>query len=215
MKGILKNYLKKFRKNYQAEYLAARELAYFKNCQKILDLGCGEGDFIAFDKKRIIGLDANKKNIAVCKEKGFKAVLGFVTKIPFTDENFDGIHASHIIEHLFPEEAHKMLFEAGRVLKKNGVFVLSTPILWQGFYNDLSHIRPYNPESILRYLCHSGAVKTFQDLQFRFELVDFYWRFRPVLTFGKIGYFLGNWLYQFGIHGLTKDAYTLVLKKVG
>lgn len=177
-------------------------------------MGCGEGIFLTFDKKRIIGVDSNKKSILLCKKKNLNATFAFVTKLPFDKESFDGVHCSHLIEHLMPHDAHKMLSEVARVLKKNGVFVLSTPILWKGFYNDFTHIKPYNPESIVRYLVNDGQDKSLPDIKGEFKKIDFYWRFRPIHLPGKVGYLMGNYLYQYGIRSFQKDAYTLVLRKI-
>lgn len=214
MRNILRNFYYKFNKNYQSEFLLKRELAYFKNAKKILDLGCGEGEFIGLDRKRIIGVDSNKKSVLLCKKKKLKAVFGLATKIPFENDFFDAVHCSHLIEHLFPHDAHKMLSEVTRILKRNGIFVLSTPILWEGFYNDFTHIKPYNPQSIIRYLVSNGRDKTLTEIRGRFRKVDLFWRFRPINLPGKFGYLIGNFLYQFGFHSLTRDAYTLVLKKI-
>lgn len=214
MKAILKNFYHKLDKNYQIESLFKRELSYFKGAKRILDLGCGEGIFLTFGKKRIIGVDSNKKNILLCRKKKLNALFASVTNLPFDKESFDGVHCSHLIEHLVPQDAHRMLSEVSRVLKKNGIFVLSTPILWKGFYNDFTHIKPYNPESIIRYLVCNGQDKSLPDIKGEFKKIDFYWRFRLLPLPGKIGYLLANYLYQFGFRSLQKDAYTLVLKKI-
>lgn len=211
---ILRDAILRLKKNYQAEFLRKKELAYFANCQKILDIGCGVGEFVKLDRKRIIGLDQNKKSLAIGKKKKLKVVWGEATKLPFPARSFNGVHCSHVIEHLPPKEAYKMLKEIARVLKKGGIFVLSTPILWSGFYDDFTHVKPYNPKSIIRYLCEDAAQRTFVDIKAKFEKVDLYWRFRPLPLPGKIGYLLATFLYQYGLHSLKKDAYTLVLRKI-
>lgn len=213
MKSTLGSFYRKFNKNYHLEYLFKKELSYFDRSEKILDLGCGEGEFINFDPKRIIGVDSNKQSVLVCKKKKLKAIFASATRLPFKKDYFDGVHCSHLIEHLYPNEAYKMLMEVNRVLKRNGVFVLSTPIFWEGFYNDFTHVKPYNPESILRYLVNDGQERTLGDIG-KFEKIDLCWRFRQVNLPGKIGYLLSNYLYQFGLHSMKKDAYTLVLKKL-
>lgn len=214
MKNTLKNLYHKYNKNYQKIFLDNKEFQYLEQCKNILDLGCGEGSFIACDPKKTTGLDSNKKSIAICKRKNFKVKLGIVTRLPFKNNSFDGVHCAHVIEHLDPKSAHKMLSEAERVLINGGIFVISTPILWKGFYNDFTHIKPYYPESIIRYMSSDNAEqKTLNDFKYKFKKVDLYWRYRPILPIGKIGCLISNYLYQFGIHSFIKDAYTLVLKK--
>lgn len=214
MKNILKNFYRKYNKNYQSEFLLKKEFEYFINTKKILDLGCGEGAFISLDPKRIVGVDNNKKSILSCKKKKLNVILTSVTRLPFKKGSVDGVRCSHLIEHLYPSDAHKMLSEISRVLKKGGVFVLSTPIFWEGFYNDFTHVKPYNPESIIKYLVTQGQEKTLLDINGKFKKIDFYWRYRPINLPWNIGYLISNYLCQYGFHSLSRDAYTLVLKKL-
>lgn len=214
MKNILKSFYRKYNKNYQAEFLNKKEFNYFKNCKKILDIGCGSGEFLLLDPKKIIGVDQNKKSITLCKEKKLQALVGDVTKLPFPDDLFDGVHCAHVIEHLFPKEAYSMLKEAGRVLKKRGIFLLSTPILWDGFYNDFTHLKPYNPTSIRRYLSQNGEQKTMDDFSYSFREIGFYWRYQSLPLGGKIGYLTANYIYQFGASSFKKDGYTIIFQKI-
>lgn len=209
----LKNYFKKINKNYQAEYLLALEYSFFKTQGKILDVGCGEGNFIKINPKRVIGIDTNKKSIAACKKKQLHAVFGSAVKIPFKNSSFYGVHASHIIEHLLPDEAMNFLKEVDRVLKKDGVFVISTPLLWKGFYNDFTHVKPYNPESILRYMVQEGFEKTLSSFVGKYDCVNLIYRYNQLPLPGKLGKLISNYLYTFNIHTLSKNGYMLILRK--
>ena len=66
----------------------------------------------------------------------------------------------------------------------------------------------------MRYLCHEGEQKTFLKSKYSFRMIDFFWRYRLLPLPGKLGYLVANYLYQYGIHTLKKDAYTLVLQKL-
>lgn len=212
----LKKYLKKiFRninKNYQNEYLLKRELKYFKNCKNILDIGCGDGEFVSYDN-RIIGIDGNKKSVSLAKKKKLNVKYGLATSLPFKNNSFEGVHCAHVIEHLFPEDAHKMLKEISRVLKKDGILVISTPIMWSGFYNDFTHLKPYNPEALIRYLVNEGQNKTLPDINTKYDKIDFYWRYRTLPLNGKFTYLIANYLFKYGFHTLSRDAYTMILRK--
>ena len=66
----LKNFLKKFDRNYQAEYLSKQEYLFFNKTDLILDVGTAEGSFIKHNSQRIVGIDTNKESIRICKKKG-------------------------------------------------------------------------------------------------------------------------------------------------
>ncbi len=105
-------------------------LKEYKN-PKILDLGCGEGQFcdiLNLYKKdfEYLGVDISETQIKKLKRKGLKGIIHDVSKkIPFENHSFDIVIATEIIEHLFDPDA--FLQECRRVLKKEGLMVLSTP----------------------------------------------------------------------------------------
>ena len=107
---ILKERLK--RRNFLYEF-------YFKN-KKTIDIGCGGGEFLLYDKKNIHGVDLNDVVIKKLADKGFLVRLASADKIPYSDGEFDMAHCHNVIEHLTPKVAHGMLLEASRVLKKGG-----------------------------------------------------------------------------------------------
>ncbi|MBU1130493.1 class I SAM-dependent methyltransferase [Patescibacteria group bacterium] len=103
----------------------------FSKKMKLLDLGCGDG----YVGKKILdlgyllyGLDISKKNVGVCKKIGIDAKQGDVCKkFPFREKSFDVVFAGEIIEHLY--EVDFFLSEINRVLKPNGLLILTTPNL--------------------------------------------------------------------------------------
>lgn len=126
---------------------------YFRNCPRILDIGCGFGRFISLNPRKIEGVDINPEAIKLCKQKRYKIKKGSAIKLPYKNNSFNGIHCSHVIEHLYPHEAYKLLQEVNRVLKKNGIFVLRTPFFHMGFFSTWDHIKPYYPSAIENILC--------------------------------------------------------------
>lgn len=49
--------------------------------------------------------------------------------LPFSDNSIDYIYSSHLLEHLFKDDATKLMKEAYRVLKKGGVIRIAVPDL--------------------------------------------------------------------------------------
>jgi 2-polyprenyl-3-methyl-5-hydroxy-6-metoxy-1,4-benzoquinol methylase len=82
---------KYFRKYKQLDKLEKEIISLSKG--KILDVGCGSGNYISYlnKKGRVLGIDISPKVIKVCKERGFKNVkAGDIFKFK-TKEKFDTI----------------------------------------------------------------------------------------------------------------------------
>lgn len=106
-------------------YFALKELTGKKG--KLLDVGCGAGDFLdAFayylPKLKLTGVDISKKAITEAKKRKIKADFKAASaeKLPFGAEVFDIVTCFDVVEHVrYPA---KMLNEIARVLKKGGIF---------------------------------------------------------------------------------------------
>lgn len=118
---------------------------------KILDLGCSDGIISKkikdITQSEVIGVDNCKETNLLAKERGIEIVESDVNqKLPFADNSFDFIFAGEIIEHvLSPDD---FLLEVKRVLKNEGIFVLTTPNLasWHNRILLLFGILPYSSE---------------------------------------------------------------------
>jgi len=120
----------------------------------VLDVGGGDGSFARFcGLSNLFILEGNPESAEKLKAAFSNAVYGRLPKLPFEDRFFDVIHMSHVIEHLQPQEVYDTLVEFGRCCKPGGALVISAPLLWEGFYNDLSHVKPYTPHIFKKYLC--------------------------------------------------------------
>jgi len=89
----------------------------------ILDVGCGDGSLRKYLAPSVfyIGLDITKK----WWDGTFDFVMADATKLPFKKSSFDNVVALELIEHLFNPK--RFIEEVHRVLKNDGLFVLSTP----------------------------------------------------------------------------------------
>lgn len=99
-----------------------------------LDIGSGKGDFLLDFTKHggnIIGLEKNDEYIKHANNLAAQANLrisvksGVVEKLPFNDDKFLFINMSEVIEHV--EYPNRVISEACRVLRKDGVVYMSVP----------------------------------------------------------------------------------------
>jgi len=115
------------------EHLHRYGIASFFTPEKIvLDIACGEGygvDIIAGKAKYVYGVDISNEAINHAKLKykssNIEFLTGSVTKIPLLDSSVDVVTSFETLEHL--KDHNTMLTEIKRVLKSNGILIISTP----------------------------------------------------------------------------------------
>lgn len=135
---------------------------YFKN-KKVLDIGAGQGDFLAKDPVNFIGVDINEELMGRAAGRGLTVIKADATKLPFPDKSFEGVYCVNVIEHLTPEQAYRMFLEVFRVLGKNGTFVIGTEYPSKRIWDTFSHVKPYSPRAI-RKLISPAHQETFSTL---------------------------------------------------
>jgi len=97
---------------------------------RLLDIGCGDGTlgyFAMRSYKEVWGIDISDNALKIAKKRGLKT-----QKVNLNDENllfednyFDAVTCLDVIEHVF--EPIVLINEIHRVLKMNGLLVISTP----------------------------------------------------------------------------------------
>lgn len=139
-------------------YLLARELAAGKD---VLDIACGEGygsALLAARARQVTGVDISSEIIAWASRKyqadNLRYREGSATAIPLDENSVDLVVSFETIEHLAEQEA--MLREIKRVLRPQGVLIISSPDKYEysdipGFHNEF-HVRELYAEEFERLL---------------------------------------------------------------
>jgi ubiquinone/menaquinone biosynthesis C-methylase UbiE len=110
----------------------------------VIDLASGEGygsELLAKHAKKVYGIDISQEAIIHAKNKyhseNLEFQIGDATEIPLPDEIADVFVCFETIEH---HDKHKeMMEEIKRVLKPNGVLVISSPDKY--YFSDLSKLK--------------------------------------------------------------------------
>jgi ubiquinone/menaquinone biosynthesis C-methylase UbiE len=171
---------------YWGEHTARYSFAlpYIKD-KKVLDIACGTGYGLAFLKstaKSVTGVDvdavAAKQALSECDAKA-RVLLGDGTNLPFIDESFDVVTSFETLEHLF--ERKLFLSELKRVLKPNGLLILSTPNAHytkpiNGKPTNKFHVFEYTTEELKAELESQFTLQRFigQTLDTSFTIPPFY-----------------------------------------
>lgn len=146
-------------------HLAAYRFAenYVRDKQ-ILEIGCGTGygsDYLSPVTDSMVSIDLWEEGIASCHKELSKHNLSFIPanalKLPFKDASFDVIISFQVIEHFSREDCAQYLLEIKRTLKKNGVFIATTPnsnlrLLPFQKQRNPEHLREYDRRTLRRLL---------------------------------------------------------------
>jgi SAM-dependent methyltransferase len=134
---------------------------HFVKCEHVLDVGCGEGQFIESARAQGInasGVDSDVQMVRVCREKGLNVVeANLFDYLPQQKRQFDGIFSSNVLEHLSVQDALRFLQLSFDALRPGGVLLVATPnpesliVHLHEFWRDATHVRLYN-RSLLEFL---------------------------------------------------------------
>jgi len=157
--GILGFFYRKLKRFEVNRYQAVYDLLLTDKRARLLDVGCGDGDFIfmAKDKfKECFGVDVSQLRIERAKERSKTMhggdnvhfdVCDVDEGLPFPHSFFDVVTCIAVLEHLF--NPPKVVQEINRVLKRGGTFIVQVPnIAWL----------PYRFQLLLGKLPKTGGV---------------------------------------------------------
>jgi SAM-dependent methyltransferase len=151
-------------------------LPYFQGKGKVLDLGCGRGEFLDLCRDNGIdarGIDMNEQMVEICNDKGLDCQKGDIleTLARTPDKTLGGIFSSQVIEHLSPAQLKKLIELSYSKLEPDGAVVLETInpasvfALVQIFNLDLSHQKPIHPQTLTFLLESTG----FEDVEIKYS----------------------------------------------
>ncbi|HET7172502.1 MAG TPA: class I SAM-dependent methyltransferase [Gaiellales bacterium] len=113
-------------------WLIALRAAAEQRPNRILEVGCGTGEFAALlTAPEVVCVDASPAAVDAARSKGLTAHVGDAQGLPFPDASFDVVVANWMLYHV-PDRA-RAIAELARVLRPGGRFV--------GCYNAPDHLR--------------------------------------------------------------------------
>lgn len=158
-------------------YHMQRYLSLLNICKgkSVLDAACGEGygtNILASVAKSVKGIDISNEAVEKAQVK-YKSdiidfVVGSVQKLPYETDVFDVVVSFETIEHVNSEMQIQFLDEIKRVLKKDGILIMSSPD--KKNYSELPNFKN-------KYHIHELYREEFLNLlENRFKYVDLYYQ---------------------------------------
>ena len=137
------------------------------NSPKLIDVGCGRGEWLQKWKDRIddcYGIDSNINMIKTCRENDLQVFEGdAIDKLSDLESGtVTVITIFHLIEHLKNQKLLRLIEECQRVLSDDGILIMETPsidsllVSTKSFHLDPTHINPINLDLISFYLNQVG-----------------------------------------------------------
>lgn len=112
--------------NFKGEKKVLAEHFICTSEERVLDVGCGTGEFsVFFNPKMYTGIDIDKKYIDYAREN-YKGtfLVGDATNLPFVDGDFQKIFIVGMLHHLDDAVCGRVLKEIKRVLAINGTLLV-------------------------------------------------------------------------------------------
>ncbi len=152
---------------------------------RILDIGCGQKPYKElFSFKEYIGLEYDTPENRRLKKAD---IFYNGSQIPVSDSSFDSVIISQVFEHVFNPDS--FLREVNRILKRNGILLLTVPFVWDEHELPLDYAR-YSSFGIKAILESNGfeiidQKKTMADIRAIFQLINVY-LYKITLTNNRI-----------------------------
>jgi 2-polyprenyl-3-methyl-5-hydroxy-6-metoxy-1,4-benzoquinol methylase len=168
------------------EYVRTGQAFYvphFKACHSVLDVGCGQGEFLEVMRETGIparGIDQSSDSVAYCRSKGLHVeqadLYSYLAAQPA--DFVDGIFCSQVVEHLPGPGIPELIRLCAASLQTGGLIAIETPnpdclaIFATHFYLDPTHVRPVPSALLAFYLQEQGFGGI--TVEPRFPAPDFY-----------------------------------------
>lgn len=141
---------------------------------KTLDVGCGQRPYEQlFKSSEYIGLEIDTVMNRLTKKADFYYDGG---RFPFVDKEYDSVVINQVFEHVFIPE--KFLREVNRVLKVDGMCLLTVPFVWDEHEqpHDFARYTSFGIRTILEN--HGFAMmeqrKSVNDIRIVFQMINAY-----------------------------------------
>jgi len=142
-------------------------VARFAGCSRVLEIASGQGFFLDMLRESSIGATGIETDEALCAQSRARGLevkqadfFEFLANSP--EGQYDGVMASHIVEHLLPVQVEELFRLLARASRPGSPLVILTPNIANlrravgDFWRDPTHVRPYPVSALSKLLRRTG-----------------------------------------------------------
>lgn len=133
-----------FKIHHLRHYQLVKE-ALPKKTLKILDCGCGTGEFLSglnYSKWKKYGVEVDPERLKLAKKRKGKIIFNKMkvgAPLPYKSASFDVVTLFHVLEHVDSEA--RIINEIARILKPGGILFLASPYHGLFTFADTANVR--------------------------------------------------------------------------
>ncbi|MBX3010553.1 MAG: methyltransferase domain-containing protein [Caldilineaceae bacterium] len=167
-------YSKGYSSNEALQQVLRWYLRYFQGFHRVLDIGCGNGEFLRLLQEaghEAVGVDIDPAMVAQCQAQGLTAYTADVLIwLPTQAGQYDAIFSSNVIEHLDAKTVLAVVEQAYQALRPGGFLLLGTPnpesaiVQFHEYWRDPTHVRLYSRQLLEFFLHSSGFTEVQSDV---------------------------------------------------
>lgn len=153
-------------------------LPQFAGFHRVVDLGCGDGDFVAMlieQGHQALGVDSDPQEVAYARSANIPVAEADVFDWLLAEADavekgqrpaWDGVFSAHLVEHLRYERVLNLIRLSYRILRPGGKIILATPNVrglfshLEMFYMHFGHETFYHPQLLCFFLEYVGFTGT-------------------------------------------------------
>ncbi len=167
-----KKYVVTNRRSKENNVLLSSFRKYVGKEASILDVGCGLGHNLNLLKSNgylnITGTDISAEMRLAASRNGNEVLAPEELE---KKEKFDAILFSHVLEHIGYENIQNFLEGYFSLLKNGGMVIICMPLIYDGFYHDVDHIKPYYAKGLVALFSNSSIPRQYSS-NVRLKLID-------------------------------------------
>lgn len=171
-------------KDQDRVYLRRLLSKYIASSARVLDVGCGLGNNILLLKEygyeNVVGVDISSEMIAYAKSKDCEAYT--LNEFSELKGEYDLILFSHVLEHLEYRDLQTTMEFYFSKLRKDGKFIVLSPVLYDAFFCDVDHVKPYYPIGLLNLFSRNNISRQYTS-KYIIKLLDIHFRRATLLPY--------------------------------